>query len=199
MRELLLATNNPGKLKELQVLLSGLDIHIFTPAMLGIAADFDVAETGKTYAENAELKARAFAELAGKPTLADDSGLEIAALGNFPGIHSKRFLEGSDHERNAEILHRLENAKDRSARYIAVFCLYDPAQKTVQFFAGEVKGAMATEERGGGGFGYDPIFIPEGHTETFGELGEEVKNVLSHRARAAEKVREYFQSLEKKK
>jgi len=193
MRELLLATNNPGKLKELQELLSDLDITILTPAMLGIA-DFDVEETGKTFEENAELKARAFAEKTGKLTLADDSGLEVAALDGFPGVRSKRFLEGTDHDRNQKILRLLEGVENRSARFVAIFCLYDPKQEIKEIFIGEANGDIALAEKGLHGFGYDPLFILKGYTQTLGELGTEVKNRLSHRARAAEKVKEYFRS-----
>jgi XTP/dITP diphosphohydrolase len=193
MQQLLVATNNPHKLKELELELRQLELRIFTPGEVGVPPEFDVEETGTTFAENAELKARAFAVQTGLPSLADDSGLVVEALGGEPGVHSKRWIEGSDHDRNVHLLKKLEGESDRSAHFVTVLALYLPDPNQFHFFEGSVSGKIGAEERGSQGFGYDPLFIPDGYTQSFGELDLEVKSTLSHRHRALEKLRQYLE------
>lgn len=193
MKQLLVATNNPHKLIELELELRALPLRILRPRDAGVSEDFDVDETGTTFSENAELKARAFAAQASLPTLADDSGLVVDVLHGEPGVHSKRWVEGSDHDRNVHLLKELEGERNRRAKFVTVLALYIPTLESVEFFEGYVSGHIGSEERGTEGFGYDPLFIPDGYTESFGELGLEVKSTLSHRHRALEKLREYLE------
>src|SRR5690606_23978009 len=148
----------------------------------------DVEETGKTFEANAELKARALFEFANEPALADDSGLEVKTLNGQPGVRSARFAgEPVNHEKNVELLlSKLEGNADRSARFVTVLCLI--TQDKTFFFEGEVKGVIGTEIKGKGGFGYDPVFIPEGHTRTFAEMSAEEKNSMSHRRDSLNKL-----------
>lgn len=192
MLEFVLATNNANKLREIQAQLQQFDVHFLSAKEAGVPDGFDVDETGKTFEENAELKARAFAQLTGKPTVADDSGLVVHALGGKPGVHSKRWIDGSDHDRNLYLLEQLKATKDRSAEFVTVLALFLPDTNEVHFFEGKVMGTISNEERGSEGFGYDPVFIPEGYSETFAELGQDVKNTLSHRFRAVEKLKTYL-------
>jgi XTP/dITP diphosphohydrolase len=190
--ELLIATQNQGKLAEIRTILSNSDYRILTPVDVGIVADFDVEETGKTYEQNAELKAIAFGQVALMLTVADDSGLSVNALDGRPGVYSKRYAPGSDHDRNVKLLSEMEGKEDRAAAFITVLCLYDPELNTSTFFEGRVDGKITQEITKGDGFGYDPVFIPDGYTKTFAELGQEVKNNLSHRSRALEKLKNYL-------
>lgn len=194
MTQILLATHNQGKLREMQSLLAVDQVQCVLPSERGVPADFDVAETGKTFAENALIKAKAFAEKTGMITLADDSGLEVDVLHGEPGVRSKRYVEGSDHDRNRKILDllRFTQAQDRGAQFVTVLCLYDPKTQKPEYFEGTVKGKIAHGEQGSDGFGYDPIFIPDGYTQTFAELGLEIKNRLSHRAQALQAFKKYF-------
>lgn len=181
---LLLATQNPGKLREIQAILRDLDITVIAPS-----TDFDVEETGETFEENAWLKAKGFSEKFDILTLSDDSGLIVDALDGRPGVYSKRYGKDDD-ERITKLLLEMEGKEDRSARFISVMCLH--GEGIDQCFEGTVEGTIAQEARGKEGFGYDPIFIPEGYEKTFAQLGNEVKNKLSHRARAMEKVKGYL-------
>lgn len=189
---LLLATQNAHKIAEIQAILQEVSVEVVTPRDVGLSADFDVAETGQTFAENAELKARAFAAATHLPTLADDSGLEVTALHGRPGVYSKRYVPGTDADRNQKILSEVADATDRTAAFVTVLCLYNPQTDQATFFEGRVTGQLSLEPRGTAGFGYDPIFIPSGYQQTFGELGQELKNQLSHRARALAKVKAYY-------
>ena len=192
MKQLLVATNNAHKLQELQFELGKHDIKLFTPEQVGISDEFDVEETGTTFAENAELKARAFSKKSGLLSVADDSGLVVNALGGQPGVHSKRWIEGSDHDRNVHLLKQLESKSDRSAQFVTVLALYEPSTDQVTVFDGSVQGSIIDQERGVAGFGYDPVFVPEGYQETFAELGLVVKATLSHRHRAIEKLAKHL-------
>ncbi len=190
MNRLLIATNNPGKMQEMQALLDGLHAELVTPVDVGI--DLNVAEDGKTYAENAEKKAVAFARASNLISLADDSGLEVEALDGAPGLHSARYTgthSATDAERRAYLLHNLRG-KPRPwlARFRATVAIAVP-RGSVQVLEGECPGEIIDEERGTNGFGYDPIFfIPElGHT--MAELNMDEKNRISHRARAVMKAR----------
>lgn len=188
--EIVVATQNPGKLTEFSQILSPLGHILLTPAEVGLA-ELEVEETGTTFAENAELKAKAFAEASGKPALADDSGLSVQALAGEPGVYSKR-IGSTDPERMKWVLEQLQNQPDRTAWFTAVLCLYDPQTAASHLFEGKVMGSIAQQQVGDSGFGYDPIFIPEGHTQTFGQLGAEVKNKLSHRAQALQQLQDFL-------
>lgn len=192
MVDLLIATTNPGKLAEFKAAFAGSPFTIRTPADFPELEGFEVVETGKTFAEIAELKARSFAQEVGLLTVADDSGLEVDALDGQPGIHSHRFAPGSDEDRYRKLLLFMTDASTRAARFVTVLCLYDPKTDQTHFFEGEVKGEITTEPTGTQGFGYDPVFRPEGYQETFAELGVEVKNTLSHRGRAVAKLKEHL-------
>lgn len=182
-KRLLLATNNPGKVAEMSSLMADLPIKLVIPGEIGL--DLDVEENGRDYAENAALKAKAFAAASGLPALADDSGLEVDALGGEPGLHSARLVPGgSAADRRVELLRRL-GSKPRPwpARFVSTVCLARPSGE-VYFAEGKCHGEIIPEERGTGGFGYDPIFYIEGLGRTMAELSMEEKNQLSHRARA---------------
>lgn len=188
--KLLIASTNRGKLREMQAVLIGLPVDLVLPADLGIS--LDVAETGTTYAENAALKARAYCQASGLLTLADDSGLEVDALGGSPGLHSARFspLPGaSDADRRELLLHTLApipvpaGKPGWPAHFHCTAAIAEPAG-TLRFAEGRCDGFIITEERGHNGFGYDPIFYLPEYGATMAELPSEVKNRISHRARA---------------
>lgn len=186
MPELLLATNNKGKITEYAELLSGCGYRLVTPAEKGIA--IKVAETGKTFAENSVLKARALAVASGLLTLADDSGLEVDALGGAPGVFSARFAgdKASDSDRIALLLKKLDGVPPgrRTARFSCVIAIADPAGR-LRLAEGSVEGVIAVAPKGSHGFGYDPIFLLPDLGKTMAELPPDEKNRLSHRARAA--------------
>jgi XTP/dITP diphosphohydrolase len=174
---LVIASGNAGKIGEFRDLLgpAGLDL---------VAFDTDVDEAGKTYAENAVLKAETAASRTGLPALADDSGVEVDALDGFPGIGSAR-LGPTQQERTAELLRRLDGVpRPWHARFVSVIALAAPGRPT-QVFEGEVRGEIVSDWRGTAGFGYDPIFMVPGIGKTFGEMPAEEKRKYSHRAAAA--------------
>ena len=194
--KILLASQNPGKLRELQAILHDLPIQLITPADTGI--ELDVAETGSTYAENAALKSKAYADVCGCITLADDSGLEVDALNGAPGLYSARYApdpEATDADRRAYLLQNLVgHPRPWTARFRATIAITLPGGET-HFADGACEGEIIPEERGDGGFGYDPIFyIPEKGC-TMAELDEDEKNRISHRARALENAKEILLSL----
>lgn len=179
--KLLLASNNEGKLRQLELLLDGSPIELRRPADLGL--HLEVEEDGDTYAANAGKKALAFARASGFYALADDSGLEIPALGNWPGLHSVRFAGPSADvaQRQGLILQRVAALppRDRRARFVGVIALADPGRVVVEA-VGTCRGRIVTP-RGSGGFGYDPIFEPDGATLTLAEMSPEQANQASHR------------------
>ena len=184
--ELLIATHNAGKFREFVALLASLPLRL---RGLGEFPEVpSVDETGATFAENAALKARAYARQTGLCALADDSGLEVDALGGAPGVYSARYAgpEASDAQRMARLLDELAqtNDRERRARFVCVIALAAPQIEGVNLFTGQCEGRIAHAPRGTGGFGYDPIFIPEGYAQTFAELPPEIKGSISHRARA---------------
>jgi XTP/dITP diphosphohydrolase len=192
---LLLATNNAGKVRELRRLLDGCGFEIVTPGDLGLA--ISPAETSATYAENAALKARAFAEAGDCLALADDSGLEVDALDGAPGVRSARFggPELDDAGRVRLLLREIAATPDerRTARFRAVMALA-AAGGEIRLFEGVQEGIIALAPRGDRGFGYDPIFVGVGG-QTNGEIGEEEKDDISHRGQAARAVAAYLRGL----
>jgi XTP/dITP diphosphohydrolase len=189
---LLIATNNKGKIKELQDLLKDTGIALITPAQINL--DLDVVEDGQTYAENATKKAIAFAQASGLASLADDSGLEVDALDGAPGLYSARYgsTDGrklSDAERRAFLILNLQSKpRPWTARFHATIAVAIPNGET-HLAEGFCEGEIIPEERGTGGFGYDPIFLLSELGKTMAELTIEEKNRLSHRARAVENVK----------
>jgi XTP/dITP diphosphohydrolase len=194
---LLLATNNSGKVAELRTLLEGCGWELVTPVEIGLA--LHIEETGETYPDNARIKAVAGMQASGLVTLADDSGLEVQALGGEPGVHSARFLgeDATFEQRFAEIQRRLAGLplEQRTCRFVAVVAVADPRTGDVRFAEGEVRGFVASQPRGEGGFGYDPIFWSPEQSATFGELPEHEKAIISHRARAVASARQILLEL----
>lgn len=198
MKQLLVASTNKGKVQEYQSLLAGLPMAVLSLAEMGIHDD--VEEHGSTFAENAEIKARAYAQAGGLLTLSDDSGLCVDALGGAPGLFSARY--GPDSLARIErLLSELRDVPDerRTARFVCVIALAEP-DGAVHTFEGVCQGRIARQPAGQSGFGYDPIFLVEGYGRTMAELPTEVKNRVSHRGRAIVKARawlmEWLQSAE---
>lgn len=193
MLKLLLATNNLGKLVEIQALLGDLPLELISPAQAGIV--LDVVEDGDTYADNAARKAQAFAAASNLLTLGDDSGLEVDALDGAPGIFSARFSAqpgATDADRRAFLLSRLAGLPQPwSARFRCVIALADP-QGELTFTEGICPGVIVAQERGQNGFGYDPIFFLPEYGQTMAQLAMEEKNSISHRARAIRAARPFL-------
>ena len=185
---LIIATTNEGKLREYRELLSGIDAEL--DGLHAFDGLNEPAETGATFEENAGIKAREYAQQTGEWVLADDSGLEIAALGGAPGVHSARFggERSSYAQKIAMILDRMRGSPDRSARFVCVIAVARPNGTIAATALGECRGEIAERPRGANGFGYDPVFVPLGHRRTFGEMTDEEKSALSHRGRAAERI-----------
>ena len=186
MTDLLLATTNRGKQRELGRLLADLPARVVTPQELGL--DLEVDEPYDTYGENAAAKADAYTRASGLPTLADDSGLEVAALGWGPGVRTNRFGGPDVDDPVALLLARIADADDRRARMVCWLAVAAPGRSAgvapaIELFSGEVEGSVTRERRGEGGFGFDPIFLlPSGTTTA--ELPEAEKDRISHRGRA---------------
>lgn len=191
--QLLVATTNPGKQKEIRMLLANSGYDLVFPNELPSVATLEVDETGKTFEANALLKAKAFAEASGLLSVSEDSGLEVLALENFPGVRSARWMEGTGNQKAQGIIDKLGNNPDRRAQFRTVACLYDPKTQEAHYFSGIVKGTVSQEPRGDKGFDYDVLFIPEGYDKTFAELGTDVKNTMSGRALAFEQVGKFLQ------
>jgi len=194
---LLLGTRNPGKVKEIATILAGSG---WTFSSLQEFEDVGPAsEDGVTYAENAIAKARFYAAATGLLALADDSGLEVAALGGAPGVYSARYAgEGaSDADRRELLLAELakRDSSDRRARFVAAVAIADPKGVVLNLSEGICEGTITFEPRGNSGFGYDPLFVPDGYDQTFAELPNEVKNLISHRARALMRLRDSLDHL----
>lgn len=196
MPKLLLATGNPGKLREYRSLLDGLGYGLLSPLDLGIVEP--ASESGSTYEENALLKASAYSQTSGLITLADDSGLEVDALDGEPGIRSARFGgEGaSDHDRVVALLARLHDVpmEQRTAHFKCVIAIVTPG-KTTHLCHGECHGLIAFEPRGDTGFGYDPVFYLPRLGRTMAELPPDVKNRVSHRGMASRCARQVLSRL----
>lgn len=183
--ELLIATHNPGKMREFRLLLAPLKAVLCFPFELGL--QIKVPEDGTTYADNARQKALAYARTAQLLTLADDSGLEVDALNGAPGVHSARYVQGHDVDRVTALLARLRGVPmaQRTARFRCVIAVATPAEE-MYYAEGMCEGLIALEPAGQGGFGYDPIFYLPGYNCTMAQLPEEEKNRISHRARAVQ-------------
>lgn len=191
MFELVIATRNRKKLEEMQRLLEGVPVRLYT------LDDFpqcpEVEEDEETFEGNAIKKAITVSRCTGKIAISDDSGLEVYALGGAPGVYSARYAgEGANDRANIEkLLSELKDIKDRRARFVCVIALASPDGK-VDVFDGYVEGTIGHEPIGEQGFGYDPIFFPEGFNKTFAEMGAIEKDALSHRGKALEKLRDYI-------
>lgn len=192
MHILLLGTRNPGKLREITSILGG------SGWSFSSIQDFDhvgsAEENGVTYAENAILKAQFYAAESGLIALADDSGLEVVALNGGPGVYSARYAgeNASDADRRELLLSALSNNPDRRARFVAVVAIANPSGAVLNVSEGICNGTLTFSPRGTGGFGYDPLFIPDGHTQTFAELPEAIKNRISHRALALAQTKQFL-------
>lgn len=187
--KIVFATNNQNKLRELREILGG-DYEIVSLADIGCHED--IAETGTTLEENALLKARYVYDHYGLDCFADDTGLEVDALGGEPGVYSARYADETDHDSEAnmaKLLRKLGDETNRKAHFRTVIALIQGGK--VHEFEGRVDGTILTEKHGTEGFGYDPLFRPDGYAETFAEMGAE-KNQISHRARAVQKLVEHL-------
>lgn len=199
--KIVFATNNQHKLQEIRDIL-GSEFEIVS--LKDIGCNVDIPETGNTLEENAMQKAQYVYDHYNLSCFADDTGLEVEALNGEPGVHSARYAEGTDHDSEAnmaKLLRKLEGKDNRKARFRTVIALIQKQDvcpcgctsiKKVNRFEGIVDGSIATEKHGTAGFGYDPIFVPEGYDKSFAELGESIKNGISHRARAVAKLAEYL-------
>lgn len=189
MREIIFATNNAHKLGEVQALL-GDAFSLVTLRACGITED--IPETAPTLEGNALQKARYVYERTGKSCFADDTGLEVDALGGAPGVHSARYAtDGHDFEANNRLLlHNLEAENNRKANFRTVIALILDGEEFL--FEGRVDGAITRTPSGNGGFGYDPLFIPEGYDVTFADMSADEKNAISHRGRAVAKLVEFL-------
>ncbi|MBR7553443.1 XTP/dITP diphosphatase [Allobacillus sp. GCM10007491] len=188
------ATTNEGKLKEMKELFSGHGVEIKS-LMEQFPEAKDVEETGTTFEENAVLKAETYSKTYHIPVLADDSGLEVYALNREPGIYSARYagVEKNNEANNDKLLKNLQDKKSegRDAAFVCVLAFAHPGEKTLTT-EGRCEGRILTERRGDQGFGYDPLFQPNGYEQSFGELRPEVKNEISHRKKALEKMLNYL-------
>jgi XTP/dITP diphosphohydrolase len=187
---LIIATRNAHKTAEIRAMIGDrfevLDVTSFPECP-------EIEETGTTFLENARLKAEGISRVIDGWVLSDDSGLEVDALGGAPGVWSSSFggEEGNHELNNARLLREMEGKAERRARFRCTMVLAQGG-KEIANFSGTVEGAIIADARGALGFGYDPLFVPEGHSSTFAELGDEVKNTLSHRARALTQAVEFL-------
>jgi len=201
--KLILATKNKGKVKEIREFFKpspivGVITNNSTVIELQSLNDFpeivDIPETGDTFEENAWIKAKAVYDRTQICTLADDSGLEVDYLNGRPGVYSARYSgeNAADEDNRKKLLHELKNAADhnRTARFVCVMVFYDGIKNSI--FKGVCEGTIIESERGNEGFGYDPIFIPEGYDKTFAELDMKTKNQISHRGKALTAVKQYL-------
>ena len=192
MKKFVFATNNAHKLEEVKALL-GVKIELLS--MKDIKCSADIPETETTLEGNALLKARYIYENYHINCFADDTGLEVEALNGAPGVYSARYA-GEEHNSEAnmkKLLHELEGVENRKAQFRTIFALIIEGKE--HLFEGIVKGEIIKQRKGNAGFGYDPIFVPEGYTQTFAEMGSEEKNKISHRAKAVGKLCKFLHTL----
>ncbi|MDT8272708.1 MAG: RdgB/HAM1 family non-canonical purine NTP pyrophosphatase, partial [Desulfomonilia bacterium] len=191
--KLLVATSNPGKIREILEILGSCGITLVSPDEKGIA--FEVEESGTTFAENATIKALAWNRATGMPSLADDSGLCVDALGGAPGVFSARYAghAATDADNNSLLLRNLEGVEDRTARFVCVMALaFSP--EDILTTTGQCEGVILTEPRGEQGFGYDCLFLDPGSGKSFAQMTPEEKNARSHRRRALMALRDLLKS-----
>jgi XTP/dITP diphosphohydrolase len=198
MQSLLIATRNPGKVREIESILA--DSGWSFSSLQSFPGVDTPVESGATYADNAILKARFYAAATGMCALADDSGLEVDALAGAPGVYSARYAgeNASDADRRALLLSELAKIPNvnRRARFIAVVAISDAEGSVLNVSEGICEGSIIFSPRGNSGFGYDPLFVPDGYNQTFAELPEDIKNRISHRARALIKTRGFLSQLD---
>ena len=190
MRKLVFATNNAHKLEEIRAIL-GDKVEVLS--LKDIQCDVDIPETAATLEGNAVLKAEYIYRHYGLDCFADDTGLEVEVLNGAPGVYSARYAGGEGHDSEAnmrKLLAEMEGKTNRKAQFRTAICLIEGGAE--HLFEGVVKGEIIEEKRGASGFGYDPVFMPEGYTETFAEMGSEEKNRISHRARAVQALCAYL-------
>ena len=193
MIRLILASNNAHKIREFRELVEGMDVELLSQREAGL--ELDVEETGTTFEANAYIKAKAVTDALGCAAVSDDSGLEVDCLDGRPGVYSARYGGGhdvSDEDKNAFLLNEMGDTDKRSARYVCAICCTMPDGHVIQC-RGECEGEMLFAPRGNGGFGYDPIFRPEGHDRAMAELTPDEKNAISHRGKA---MREFLKKFE---
>ena len=191
-KQIIFASHNQGKIKEARALLAKLNVEVLSADDLDLS---DVEETGLTFEENATLKAIAASKASGLPAIADDSGLCIHALHDEPGVYSARYAKkmGGYPDAFKDVLKRLKNQSDKSAHFMCVLVLAFP-NGTTKVYQGRVDGKIVPPKNGDNGFGFDPIFMPDGYTQTFAELSDAKKNSISHRARAIQSFIEDFKN-----
>ncbi len=192
--KIVFATNNKNKLAEIRQILGGA-FEILSLADIG--CDADIPETGTTLEENARIKAQYVHDRYGMGVFADDTGLEVEALGGAPGVYSARYAGGEGHDSEAnmkKLLHELQGKDNRRARFRTVVAYIPEGHDGASLFEGVCPGEITAEKRGAEGFGYDPIFRPDGYEMTFAELGNGTKNKISHRAKAVEKFAAFLKS-----
>lgn len=197
--KIVFATNNSHKLEEIRQIL-GKSIEVLSLA--DINCHEDIPETAPTIEGNAMMKARYVYDKYGTPCFADDTGLEVEALDGAPGVYSARYAGGEGHDSEAnmrKLLHELEGKENRRAQFRTVIALIEQkdGKPVAHTFEGKIEGHISDEKRGTSGFGYDPIFVPEGYEQSFAELGNEIKNKISHRARAVARLAEYLLGTDK--
>lgn len=189
--ELIFATHNNNKVKEVTKMLPS---YLSMKSLTDINFFDEIEETGTTFEENAQLKAKTIFDKTGKNIFADDSGLVIEVLDGAPGVYSARYAgTGKDEDNIAKALKELEGKTNRKAYFISIFCLILDGKE--YFFEGRVNGTIATEIMGDNGFGYDPIFIPDGFSKSFAQMSSEEKNAISHRGKAVEKLNDFLTNL----
>ena len=197
MKTIVAATRNKHKIEEIGAITSKFGMTIMSRDEAGVPP-VEIPETGKTFEENSYIKAFEIMKLCGQITVADDSGLVVDCLDGAPGVYSARFagfeglwpedtagIDTNDKDNNAKLINFIKDVpyEDRTARFVSVITMVYPDGKTI-VARGTVEGHLVLEERGDGGFGYDPLFVPEGYDKTFGELSQQIKNSISHRANA---------------
>lgn len=190
MEKIVFATGNPHKLQELKAIAGNCGIDFVLPP-----SGFDPVENGKTFEENSLIKAKEAARLSNLPSLADDSGLCVDALGGEPGIYSARYAE-TPQKRIDKLLNNLKGENNRKAKFVCAMNLVSPEGDVIFQTTGECHGYIAKTQAGTNGFGYDPIFIPNGYNCTIAELSEDEKNQISHRGKALRKVLEFLKNVQ---
>ena len=191
MKEIYFATSNQHKLKEIQDIFKD---HYIIKSIFDEIKDFDPEECAESFIENSTIKAVTAGNIIQKPVFADDSGLCIDTLDGFPGVKSARYMAGHTYNEKMETLLKKIN-DNRKAYFASAATFYDPNTQTLISTEGRVYGLISKEIKGNNGFGYDPFFIPEGYNNTFAELGEEIKNTISHRFRAFDKLKNILYKL----